>query len=110
MSRGRCGFCSVREAVREHASAGRPLHAPPTRWPARRLGGLWRDADFVRLWTAQAVSAVGSQVTLLALPLTALIVLHARAYEVALLSTAGSLPNLLGIAAGVWVDRVRRRP
>ena len=64
----------------------------------------------MRLWTAQAVSAAGSQVTLLALPLTALIVLHARAYEVALLSTAGSLPNLLGIAAGVWVDRVRRRP
>lgn len=64
----------------------------------------------MRLWTAQTVSAVGSQVTLLALPLTALVVLHARSFEVALLATAGSLPNLLGIAVGVWVDQVRRRP
>jgi MFS family permease len=56
------------------------------------------------------VSAVGSQVTLLALPLTALIVLHARPYEVALLSTAATMPNLLGVAAGVWVDQMRRRP
>jgi MFS family permease len=76
----------------------------------RPLGGLWRHPNFLRLWSAQAVSALGSQVTLLALPLTALLVLHARSYEVALLATAGSLPNLLGIPAGVWVDRVRRRP
>jgi MFS family permease len=57
------------------------------------------------------VSQVGSQVTLLALPLTGLLLLHARAYEVALLATAETLPNLaLGIPAGVWLDRVRRRP
>ncbi len=57
------------------------------------------------------MSAIGSQVTLLALPLTAILVLHARAFEVALLSTAASLPYLaLGIPVGVWVDRVRRRP
>jgi MFS family permease len=75
------------------------------------LGGLWRHEDFLRLWSAQTVSALGSQVTLLALPLTALLVLHAKPYEVALLATAGSLPTLaVGIPAGVWVDRVRRRP
>jgi MFS family permease len=75
------------------------------------LGGLWRQGDFLRLWSAQAVSALGGQVTLLALPLTALLVLHAKPYEVALLATAGSLPTLaVGIPAGVWVDRVRRRP
>jgi MFS family permease len=74
-----------------------------------RLQGLWRHADFMRLWSAAGVSAVGSQVTLLALPLTAILVLHASAFEVAAISTAVTLPNLLGIVAGVWLDRVRRR-
>lgn len=64
----------------------------------------------MRLWTAAGISAVGSQITLLALPLTAILVLHASTFEVAAISTAVTLPNLLGIAAGVWLDRVRRRP
>lgn len=63
----------------------------------------------MRVWAAAGISAVGSQVTLLALPLTAILVLHASAFEVAAISTAVTLPNLLGIAAGVWLDRVRRR-
>jgi MFS family permease len=74
-----------------------------------RLQGLWRHADFMRLWSAAGISAAGSQVTLLALPLTAILVLHASAFEVAAISTAVTLPNLLGIAAGVWLDRARRR-
>jgi MFS family permease len=79
--------------------------------PAWSPRGLWRHGTFLRLWSAQAVSALGSQVSLLALPLTALLVLHARPFEVALLATAGSLPILLiGIPVGVWVDRMRRRP
>lgn len=95
--------------VRDRVSLGRSPHVAS--WPARRLGGLWRHPDFLRLWSAQAVSELGSQVTLLALPLTAILVLHARAFEVALLATAGTVPYLvLGIPAGVWVDRVRRRP
>jgi MFS family permease len=73
--------------------------------------GLWRHRDFLCLWSAQTISALGSQVTLLALPLTALLVLHEKAYEVALLATAGTLPNLVvGIPAGIWVDRFRRPP
>jgi MFS family permease len=63
----------------------------------------------MRLWTAAGISAAGNQVTFLALPLTAILVLHASAFEVAAISTAVTLPNLLGIAAGVWLDRVRRR-
>ena len=79
--------------------------------PTLPLAGLVQHGDFLRLWSAQAVSALGSQISLLALPLTALLVLHAKPYEVALLATAGSLPTLaVGIPAGVWVDRVRRRP
>jgi MFS family permease len=63
----------------------------------------------MRVWSAAGISAVGSQVTLLALPLTAILVLHASAFEVAAISTAVTLPNVLGVAAGVWLDRVRRR-
>jgi MFS family permease len=77
-------------------------------WPR---GGLWRHADFLRLWGAASVSQVGSQVTLLALPLVAVLVLDATAFEVALLTTFDFLPFLLfGLPAGVWVDRLARRP
>ncbi len=72
---------------------------------------LWRHGDFVKLWTAQTISMLGSQVTILALPLTAVLLLDASAFEVGLLTAFGYLPFLLiGLPAGVWVDRMRRRP
>jgi MFS family permease len=78
------------------------------RWPT---GGLWRHPDFVKLWSAQTVSQVGTQFTQLALPLVAIDVVHASAFEVALLTTVEFLPFLLvSLPAGVWVDRLRRRP
>jgi MFS family permease len=76
-----------------------------------RLSGLWRKPDFLKLWAGQTVSKTGSLVTGFALPLTAIVLLHASAAQVALLSAAGIGPGLiLGLLAGVWVDRVRRRP
>jgi MFS family permease len=79
-----------------------------TLWPH---GGLWRHADFLRLWGASTISQLGSQVTLLALPLAAVLVLDASAFQVALLTTFDFLPFLLfGLPAGVWVDRLARRP
>ncbi len=72
---------------------------------------LWRHPDFLKLWTAETVSQVGTQVTQLALPLVAIVVLVATPFEVALLGTLAFLPFiLLGLPAGVWVDRLRRRP
>ncbi len=72
---------------------------------------LWRHADFLKLWTAESISQVGTQVTQLALPLAAIVVLEATPFEVALLGTIEFLPFiLLGLPAGVWVDRLRRRP
>lgn len=72
---------------------------------------LWRHPDFLKLWTAESISQVGTQVTQLALPLAAIVVLEATPFEVALLSTVEFLPFiLLGLPAGVWVDRLRRRP
>jgi MFS family permease len=67
-------------------------------------------ADFRRLWAGQTISELGSQVTLVALPLTAILVLHSSAFAVALLSSFEYLPFLVfGVIAGVWVDRLRYR-
>jgi len=77
-------------------------------WPQ---GGLWRHADFLRLWSAETVSQVGTQISQLALPLAAILVLDASAFEVALLGTMQFLPFVVfALPAGVWVDRLRRRP
>jgi MFS family permease len=75
------------------------------------VGSLWREPDFLRLWGAQTVSQVGSQVSRLALPLVAILSLHATTFQVAALGTVEFLPFvLLTLPAGVWVDRLRRRP
>jgi MFS family permease len=77
-------------------------------WPR---GGLWRHPDFLRLWSAQTISQFGTQISQLAIPLAAILVLDASAFEVALLGTVEFLPFLLfALPAGVWVDRLRRRP
>jgi MFS family permease len=77
-------------------------------WPRT---GLWRDHEFLKLWAAQGISQLGTQVTLLALPLAAILVLDASATEVALLAAVEVLPFLLfTLPAGVWVDRLPRRP
>ena len=73
--------------------------------------GLLGNADFLRLWTAETVSVFGTQVTLLALPLVAATTLSVSAFEFGLLSTVELLPFImLSLPAGVWVDRLRRRP
>jgi MFS family permease len=72
---------------------------------------LWRHADFMKLWAGQTVSELGSVVTRTAVPLVALLVLGAGATEMALLVVSASLAVLLvGLVAGAWVDRLRRRP
>jgi len=76
-----------------------------------RLSGLWRHPDFLKLWAGSTVSLFGSQVTFLALPFTAVLVLHATVTQMGLLVLAETLPALLvGLFAGVWIDRLRRRP
>jgi MFS family permease len=77
----------------------------------RQPGGLWRHSDFMSLWGAETISLFGTQVTLLALPLVAIVTLDESAFRVALLTTAEFLPFLLlTLPAGVWVDRLPRRP
>ncbi|NED49812.1 MFS transporter [Micromonospora aurantiaca] len=85
--------------------------ARPSERPAPPRGGLFRHRDFRLLWTAHTVSAVGSNMTVVALPLVAVAVLDATTFQVAVLTAAAWLPWLLaGLPVGAWVDRVRRRP
>jgi len=80
----------------------------PPRKPRWRSLGL--SKDFNRLWTAESVSLVGTEVTTLALPLMAVYLLDAGPVEVGLLGTASWLPYVLfTLLVGVWGDRIRRR-
>ena len=77
--------------------------------PANR--SLLRHPDFVKLWSAETISQFGTQVTLLGLPLIAATILNVSPFEFGLLATIEFLPFiLLSLPAGVWVDRLRRRP
>ena len=87
-----------------------PLTAIEPAAPARSRWGALRHRDFRLLWAARTVSAAGDRITQLALPTTAILVLGASAGQVGALIAAGNLAwPILGVFAGVWVDRLRRR-
>ncbi len=71
---------------------------------------LWQHSKFLKLWVGQAISGFGSAITTLALPLTAVVILRATPDQMGLLRVAFSLPALLSLFFGVWVDRMWRRP
>lgn len=76
-----------------------------------RLGGLWQHPNFLKLWAGETISVFGSQVTLLALPLTAVLVLGATPAQMGVLGAIEMAPFLfISLFAGVWVDRWRLRP
>jgi MFS family permease len=73
-------------------------------------GGLFRHRDFRLLWGGETVSELGSQVSILAIPLVAVRTLHATTFEIGALTASSTAAFLLvGLPAGVWVDRLRRR-
>ncbi len=84
------------------------------RWPARLslpAGDLLRDAVYRRLWTSILISSFGGQVTMLALPLTAALLLRASPTQMGLLTAMEILPFVLfSLPSGVWLDRVRKLP
>lgn len=92
---------------------GSAYHAVDPAGNAQVSGGasLWRHANFLKLWSASAVSYLGTHISALALPLIAAVSLGATPFQAGLLAAIGWLPYLLfGLFAGVWVDRLRRRP
>ena len=79
--------------------------------PARRRGGLWRQRDFGLFWTGESISEVGNSVTIVVVPLIAIDTLHASTFIVTVLTAMVWLPWLLvGVPAGVWIDRLPPRP
>ncbi|MEO8056781.1 MAG: MFS transporter [Burkholderiales bacterium] len=74
-------------------------------------GDLLLDPTYRRLWVSILISSFGGQVTLLALPLTAAVLLHASPTQMGLLTAMEILPFVLfSLPAGVWLDRVRKLP
>jgi len=72
---------------------------------------LLRDASYRRLWSSILISSLGGQITMLALPLTAAVLLQASPSQMGILTTMELLPFvLLSLPAGVWLDRVRKLP
>lgn len=76
----------------------------------RKTPDLLREVNFRHYWLASTVSLLGDQVATIALPLTAVLAVHATAAQVGFLAAAGSLPNLLlSLHVGAFVDRWGRR-
>ncbi len=90
--------------------AGGPRDGPSTASRQLHRPALLAHPDFRRYWSAQTISYLGDQVTIVALPLIAVLTLHASALQVGVLSAAGSLPNLLfALHSGSLADRGARR-
>jgi MFS family permease len=75
------------------------------------MSPLWSNNAFVRVWAAASISIFGSLITRIALPLVAILTLDAGAIEIAVLRSMDLAAALVvGLVAGAWVDRLRRRP
>jgi MFS family permease len=71
---------------------------------------LWRNAEFTKMWIGYSISRLGSEITVLALPLTAVLLLGAGATETGFLVAARNVPVFAALFVGVWIDRHRRKP
>jgi MFS family permease len=92
-------------------SGVRAIQAALRRWPKLPANDLLRDRAYRLLWTSIAISSFGGQVTMLALPLTAAVLLRATPTQMGLLGAVEILPFVLfSLPAGVWLDRVRKLP
>ena len=79
--------------------------APNDQLPHR---SLWRDPDFLKIWTAQSTAKLGRM--MMVVPLVAILILEARPYQMAILGAAATTAGLtFGLIAGPWIDRSRRR-
>jgi MFS family permease len=78
---------------------------------AAPAGSLWTNRDFVKLWSGETVSLIGTQITQFTLPLVAILTLGASVFQVGLLNACRYAPVVVvSLFAGVWLDRRKRRP
>ena len=88
---------------------GLPLTRQLRRWQDKYFGGVWRSHDFRTLWLSLTITHFGGQVTFLALPLTAALLLNATPLEMGVLTAVEALPyTLFGLFTGVLIDRSRK--
>lgn len=93
---------------RADAADGKNIESEHT---VRSSRSLWHHPDFLKLWAGESVSILGSQITTLALPLTAVLLLKADSVQLGILNAMSTAPFLfLTLFAGVWIDHQRRRP
>ncbi|MEE8046737.1 MAG: MFS transporter [Dehalococcoidia bacterium] len=76
----------------------------------RRFTGLWLHANFRKLWAGQAASLLATQLSTIALPLTAVVFLDATPIQMGVIGAMGGVPAIIGLFLGVWVDRRPRGP
>lgn len=100
---------SVEDAVAADL-AMRRAQAPPARRKAGPEISLWRDRNFLTMWSGQAFSQFGAQITEMAGPVLAVLLLNATEFEVGVLTAANVAAFLVvGLPAGAWIDRMRKR-
>jgi len=76
-----------------------------------KLDGLWRHRDFMLLWSGQSISSFGSVIGGTAMSFVAILTLQATPFQMGVLQAVELLPAfVIGLAAGVWVDRLPKRP
>ncbi|MDQ7877214.1 MFS transporter [Microbacterium sp. QXD-8] len=103
----RAGADEAVEADQDAATADAAAAAPT---PTAGKGSLWRDRNFLTLWSGQALSQFGAQITELAIPVLAVLMLDATEWEVGVLNAAQVAAFLVvGLPAGAWIDRMRKR-
>jgi MFS family permease len=104
---------AIEQAVEQAGEAHQAAAAARAEAPQGEAGkrdSLWRHRDFMLLWGGQTVSEMGSSVTQLALPLTAVVLLKASTFEVGLLTSAATAAfALIALPAGAIVDRHAKR-
>jgi MFS family permease len=75
-----------------------------------RTRSLWHDRNFLTLWSGQALSQFGAQISEIAVPVLAVLLLDATEFQIGVLTAANVAAFLLvGLPAGAWIDRMRKR-
>jgi MFS family permease len=108
--RAEASTLTSRAGADEAAEADQDAAPQPAAPAPARKGSLWHDRNFLTLWSGQALSQFGAQITELAIPVLAVLILDATEWEVGVLNAAQVAAFLIvGLPAGAWIDRMRKR-